>query len=101
MQVWSWVASPGACVIAAVIGLLALIASNKHKRDASTVDQSIVAVILLSGVLYTLLILIVGQFFLRIPVANTIQEFGSERMAWVSVGLAADVFARLYRLFHA
>jgi hypothetical protein len=99
-QIWNVAASPAACVLAGFLGLIVLLISGCHRdKNGNTRTSSMVAITLLSLTLYTLLLLVVGQFFLRLPVATTITQLGNERMAFVFIGLSADIFARIHRLF--
>src|SRR5436190_22879515 len=98
---WPWVANPAASIIAALFGLTMLLWFKSHLGpDGRTLPQAIVAVVLQSLTLYTVTVIVIGHFFLHIPASLSVgQYFGDDRLAWLFLGLSADFFARLYKLF--
>jgi hypothetical protein len=101
-EVWIAAASPAACLVAGITSLAILFCMGTHRTlDGKTSIPSIVASILLGITLYTLAVIVFGQFIMHIPVSTTILErFGNDRTAWLLVGLTADIFARLIRIFY-
>lgn len=55
---------------------------------------------MLPAAAYTMLICIVGQFFMGIPISETVSAgFGSERMGWLLIFLFSDVLGRIFGLY--
>lgn len=97
---WSWLATPGASLLAGTLILFVLLA--RLQATGRTISHlQVGGAVILGAAFYTVLIAVCGQFFLKIPVATTVDHFGSERVAWVLVGFATDVFLRLHALFRA
>lgn len=98
LALWSWLATPGASLLVGVTTLLLLL-GRLRSRGKTISHLQVGSSVILGAAFYTVLVAIGGQFFLKIPVATTVEHFGSERMAWVLVGFATDVFLRLHSLF--
>lgn len=77
-----------------------LLILRRHRGDdGHTSPQKIVTSFLFGISVYTLIILVVGHFFLDDMIQMITDRFGEPRIAWLILGLAADGFARLYRIF--
>lgn len=101
MTIFATIASAQLSLLVGLIVVAALLLLKRHRDRHGKLDSSkIIAGFLFSIALYTMLICAIGQFFLGIPVSVSIHSyFGDSRIAWLFVGLAADLFARLYLLF--
>ena len=56
--------------------------------------------ILQTAALYTMVVTLIGHWYLHIPLSETIRAgFGNDRFAWLLLGLSIDVLARLHSLF--
>ena len=61
---------------------------------------NIASTVLLAASLYTMIVLVVGEFFVGARVSETIKNgFGDGRVAWLLVALALDTGSRLAALF--
>jgi hypothetical protein len=99
---FSLISTPAASLLAGLFGVFVLIILRQHRdRVGNASPPKIVACFLLGIVSYTLLILVVGNFAFRIPISLAISAYGDDRMAWLMLGLLADTFARLYRLYES
>ncbi|HEV7599062.1 MAG TPA: hypothetical protein VGO49_02240 [Bradyrhizobium sp.] len=99
-QIFYFAATPLASLLAGIIGLALLLFIGAHRDTSGEVSPAkIVACVLLCIVSYTFLVLIVGNFAFHIPVSVAVANFGEDRIAWLMLGLLADTFSRLYRLF--
>lgn len=98
---WLTVATPPFSISAGVLGLLALVLFQKHRDLGGNVSPpKFVAAILLSIAGYTLIVLIMGNFFGHVPMSTLVRDgVGNDRLGWVFIGLSADIVARYYRLF--
>lgn len=55
---------------------------------------------MLPATAYTMLVCVVGQFFMKIPISETLASgFGNERMGWLLVFLLSDVLGRILGLY--
>jgi Kef-type K+ transport system membrane component KefB len=96
---WQLAATSPASLIAGLVIAILLIAFGRHRdENGNTSPPKIVAAFLFGISVYTLVILIIGHFWLE-SMVELIKKFGEPRIAWLFVGLAADGVARLYRLF--
>ena len=100
-MLWTWLATPGASLIAGCLCLAMLCVSGKHRSNTGQLDRVAVASsVMLTAMLYTLIILVIGEFFLGRPVSATIRDgFGDTRVAWLLVALGLDTGARIAALF--
>jgi hypothetical protein len=100
-KLWVFIASPGASLLAGILCLLVLFLKNRSRDERSKVWRADVgSVVLLAASLYTMLIVILGDFFAIAKVSETIRDgFGDGRVAWLILGLALDTGARLAALF--
>jgi uncharacterized membrane-anchored protein len=101
-HVWQWIATAPASLMAGVALVLLLVFCDGHRDDENQriSAQKLVAVFLGGLSAYTLLMLVIGHFFLNIPISEDISSsFGDSRVAWLFVGVTADVMARVYSLF--
>ncbi len=98
---WSYLATPGASLIAGLFGLAYLIYSGKCRGHKVNLPRGRFAnAVMLSALFYTLIVLVVGQFFFGHAVSTTInQGFGDTRVAWLLVVLAVDVGNRVIDIF--
>ena len=56
--------------------------------------------ILQTAALYSMVVTLLGHWYLHIPLSETIRAgFGNDRFAWLLLGLSIDVLARLHSLF--
>jgi uncharacterized membrane protein len=98
---WNWAATPGASLIVGIFGLVLLLAKRCHRDNRGKISrQKISAALLLAAAAYTMMTAVIGQFFLGIPLSQTIKHgFGDQRIAWLLVFLVVDMLARYLRLF--
>ena len=97
---WGLIANPLASIAAGILLLLLLLLFKRHKDAEGGTDTNKIVGALLFGIsLYTLIVLAYGHFVADRPINLGIESFGSERIAWLFVGLIIDHFARLYRIF--
>jgi hypothetical protein len=98
---WGMVASPGASLLAGLSCLTLLWWSRTlRERDGSLHRPNITSAVMLTASFYTMLVLIVGEFFFSKPVSETIRlGFGDGRIAWLLVALAMDTGLRLIAVF--
>jgi hypothetical protein len=101
LAIWGVIASAGATIVVSILGLLMLVRYGRHRDNRGKISPpKIASVILLSGIGYTLIISIIGDFYFHMPLSTTIKDyFGEERVAWLLFALLADVFARFWALF--
>jgi hypothetical protein len=101
LTIWERAATAPAALAASIVAIALLFLLRRH-RDANgqTSPQKIVACMLFTLISYILIAVIAGTFFLHIPVSTIIRDhIGDDRMAWLFVGLLADILARLVRIF--
>ena len=101
LGIWLLVATPGASLFVGIVCLALLCRRNGHREsDGSLSRTKISNAVMLSAAFYTMIILIIGQFFVGAPVSKTIAEgFGDGRIAWLIVVLALDTGMRIWSLF--
>jgi hypothetical protein len=100
-NMWVLIASPGASLLAGILCLAVLILKNRTREESLKISRSDVgSAVLLAASFYTMLIVVVGDFFAISKVSETIRDgFGDGRAAWLILGLALDTGARLAVLF--
>lgn len=98
---WQIVASPGASVVAGMMCFLMVWKRNLHRSKDGALDRLKIAnSVTLPAMLYTLVIVILGELFLRIPASDTIRHgFGDGRVTWLLVVLCIDIGIRVVSLF--
>ena len=101
MWLWLAVASPAASVAAGILSLWFLCQNGKHRDESGLISRlSIANSFILAAALYTMIVLVIGDMFLGHPIDETIRTgFGSNRIAWLLIGLGLDTGARLASLF--
>ena len=101
LKIWFWIASPGASLIAGLACLLLLWLKNRRATGEARMSRAnIASTVLLAASLYTMIVLVVGEFFVGARVSETIKNgFGDGRVAWLLVALALDTGSRLAALF--
>lgn len=97
---WGLFANAPASLIAGVVLVVLLIALKRHRDHTGPSPQKLVGCFLGGLSAYTLLVLVIGHFFFNYPISTDItSSFGDNRVAWLFVGITADVSARLFCLF--
>jgi hypothetical protein len=101
--VWNLLASPAAALAVGAVALIFLVVLKRHRELTGKISApKIVACVLLGAAGYVFFILAFGHFVLNVPASSIIRErIGDDRFAWLLIGVAADTFARLYRIFEA
>ena len=96
-----YIASPTASLLFGALCLLAVVLLQKHRNTEGRITPSRVARSLFYGaLLYMICIILLLQFLWAVPVGVSIEKyFGSERMAWLLVFVAAEVTLRLFEIF--
>jgi hypothetical protein len=62
--------------------------------------RKISSAVMLTASWYTMVVLVIGEFYLAIPISETIRlGFGDSRVAWVLVYLIVDMAIRISSLF--
>lgn len=98
-EIWRTVATAASSITAGFIAVIALVVYERIKGRTTT-SGKFVGCLLLGIAVYTLIITIIGHFYMNIPITHTIADsFGEPRFAWLFVGLAADGAARMYGYF--
>jgi len=98
--IWQWLANAAASLVAGVLLVVLLVYFDRHRDHQGPSAQKLVACFLGGLSAYTLLVLVVGHFFLNYPISEDITaSFGDNRIAWLFVGITADVLARVYCMF--
>lgn len=98
---WQFVASPGASALAGVFCVIMIWRHGLHRAADGTLDRLKIAnAVTLPAMFYTLIIVIIGELFLRIPASDTIKlGFGDGRVTWLLVVLRIDIGIRVVSLF--
>lgn len=97
---WHFASTAPASLLVGVLCTAFLLIFRLHRdKDGNTSPQKIISSFLFGISTYTLIILIIGHFGYNIMIKMIDDGFGETRVAWLFVGLAADGFARLYRVF--
>jgi hypothetical protein len=96
----AFLATSQASLICGALAMATLLILRRHRgEDGRTSPQKIVSAFLFGISVYTLIVLVIGHFFLHNMLEMISGGFGEPRVAWLLLGLAADGFARLYRLY--
>jgi len=96
----SLLATSQASLIVGVLSTIALLFFRCHRDEkGKTSPPKIVSSFLFGISVYTLTVLVVGHFWLDDMMRLIAEGFGEPRVAWLILGLSADGFARMYRLF--
>ena len=100
MLVWSWAISPGASLIAGLIALAMLVRSGRHlEPNGDVATLAVVNSVISTAMLYTIVILVIGEFFVGSPVSQTVKEgFGDKRMGWLLVPVMLDYGVRVWSM---
>jgi hypothetical protein len=96
---WNVVETPGAAFVAGVLGVIFLIARGSHRVRGVVMPEKIAAAAMLCFAIYTLVVLMVPQFFGLAALSTLIQKIGNDRVAILFMGITADLCGRYYRLF--
>jgi hypothetical protein len=98
---WSWSANPAASLSMGILVFIVALFQGRHRGDDGKIEPTrVISAALQPPVLYTLLISVLGHFYLKIPISTTFsQGFGDERIAWLVLGLSLDIAIRLLSLF--
>lgn len=91
--------APTSLLVGVLCTLLLLLFRRHRDKEGNTSPQKIVSSFLFGISVYTLIVLIIGHFGTNTMLKMIDNGFGETRVAWLFVGLAADGFARLYRVF--
>jgi RsiW-degrading membrane proteinase PrsW (M82 family) len=91
--------APASLLVGIICTALLLLFRRQRDETGKTSPQKIVASFLFGISVYTLIVLVVGHFASNTMIRMIDEGFGETRVAWLFVGLAADGFARLYRVF--
>ena len=87
-----------------IVGLLFLTLLCRRKlhraKDGSLDRLKIANAVTLPAMLYTLIVVVVGELLLRIPASDTIKfGFGDGRVTWLLVVLCIDIGIRIASIF--
>jgi hypothetical protein len=98
---WALASTPGASLLAGVVALVALVILKKcTEKNGELSARRISSAVMLTASCYTMVVLVIGEFYLAIPVSETIRVgFGDSRVAWVLVYLIVDLAIRIASLF--
>ncbi len=102
LYLWSFIATAAASIVFG-FGCLAYLFRRRAHRTAQgeVANASIIASFLLGIAFYSFGVLALGQFFLDIPVSQTVRvNFGDARVGWLLLGVFADYIPRLYGVLH-
>jgi hypothetical protein len=74
--------------------------TGRHRDSSKKIASGKITLCILQSIaFYTLAICLIGHWYLKIPVSETIHDgFGDERAAWLLLGVTIDVMVRLYGL---
>ena len=99
---WSIVATAAASILFGCLCLAYLFRCGAHRNEKGEVaSASMISSFLIGIAFYSFCLLALGQFFLDIPVSQTVREnFGDARVGWLALGVFADYIPRLYGVFH-
>jgi hypothetical protein len=98
-DIWGMVASAATSITVGVIIVVLLVIYDRVWGRLTT-SGKFVGCLLLTTAVYTLVVTVIGYFYIGVPIQQTIgQNFGEARFAWLCVGLAADGCARIYGYF--
>jgi RsiW-degrading membrane proteinase PrsW (M82 family) len=98
-MLWKLATPQASLIVGVAVALLLIVLKRYRDEEGKTAPAKIVAAFLFGIGVYTLIVLIIGHFFLDTMMSMIDENFGEPRIAWLFVGLAADGAARLYRLF--
>jgi hypothetical protein len=94
-------ATPGASLCVGCLCLALLCWKGRHRGVDGTISRAnIASAVMLGASLYTMIVLIIGEFYVGRRVSEMIQHgFGDGRAAWLLVALALDTAPRVWSLF--
>lgn len=95
---WQVAASAATSVLVGVFVVIALVIYERTQGRLTT-SGKFVACLLLSTAVYTLIISIIGYFWMGVSLPMSISNFGEARYVWLFIGLAADGCGRIYGFF--
>ena len=98
---WGFIAAPGPALVIGIVCLAYLVYRGFHREDNGKISRAnIASAVMLGASLYTMVVLILGQFFFEVPISTAVEHgFGNQRLAWLIVFMATDLAARFVGLF--
>ena len=96
---WSLLATPAASLIFSALAVVLLVRCGYHRdKDGAITRRRLASVVLLSAASYSFAICVLSQLVMSGPSVGTLIEdgFGSERAAWLLMGVTLDQALRLW-----
>jgi hypothetical protein len=96
---WLLLASSGAALVAGLACLAAIIFAGRHIDPKTGALNGVVCTTAVpnGALLYTAIVLVVGDFYLHYPVSVTVAEgFGDGRIAWMFVDYAVETSFKVW-----
>jgi hypothetical protein len=89
-----------ASLIVGVLAMILLVALRRHRDEHKKTSPLKISTSFFLGVsVYTLIVLLIGHFWLNNMTDMISAGFGEARVAWLLLGLTAENFAKLYSLY--